>query len=115
MSRLMGRIIKLERRLPTGLDAELAAMSDEELEQRLDAVLRKMSEKDVRVTAREYPDFFTPDVLEKELARWRELQLPPTRQAQIPLTPHISRALTLSLCADCRRAPEPPRNHSAGT
>ncbi|MCI0440518.1 MAG: hypothetical protein L0177_15505 [Chloroflexi bacterium] len=35
MSRLRGRIIRLERRLPTGLKAELQAMSDEELYERI--------------------------------------------------------------------------------
>jgi len=49
-------------------------MSDEELARRIDAILRKMSEEDMRAMAREYPDFFTPEVLEKELERWRELQ-----------------------------------------
>ena len=73
MSRLTARILKLERLLPTGLKAELAAMSGEELERRLEAVLREMSEEDVRKMAREYPHFFTPEMLEKELARWREL------------------------------------------
>ncbi len=73
MTRLTARILRLERRLPTGPQAELAAMSDAELERRLEAVLRQMSEEDVRAMAREHPDFFTPEVLEKELACWREL------------------------------------------
>ncbi len=73
MARLTARIVKLERLLPTDLEAELEAMSDEDLERRLEAVLRQMSEADVRAMAREYPDFFTPEVLEEELACWREL------------------------------------------
>ncbi|MGH8575580.1 MAG: hypothetical protein ACREXJ_01410 [Gammaproteobacteria bacterium] len=73
MARLTARILKLERLVPTDLEAELEGMSDEELDRRLEAVLRKMSEEDVRAMAREYPDFFTPEVLEEELACWREL------------------------------------------
>lgn len=73
MARLTARILRLERLLPTGLEAELSALSMEDLERRLDAVLREMSEEDVRVMAREYPDFFTPEVLKNELAHWRKL------------------------------------------
>jgi len=73
MARLTARILRLERLLPTSLEAELADMSDEELERRSEAALRKMSQEDVRAMAREYPDFFTPEVLEKEVARWRKV------------------------------------------
>ncbi len=48
-------------------------MSDQEIERRLEAARRQMSERDMRAMAREYPHFFTEEVLEKELARWREL------------------------------------------
>jgi hypothetical protein len=73
MARLTARILKLERLLPTGLEAELEALSDEELKQCIEADLREMSEEDVRAMAREYPDFFTPEVLETELECWRRL------------------------------------------
>ncbi|MBA3573068.1 MAG: hypothetical protein H0W34_14090 [Pyrinomonadaceae bacterium] len=43
-------------------------MSDEELEQRLEAVLREISEDELRAMARKHPDLFTPEVLENELA-----------------------------------------------
>lgn len=75
MSSLLTRITKLERLLDTSVEAELRAMSDEELERRSEECLREMSEEDVRAMAREYPDFFTPDVLEKDLARWRALHM----------------------------------------
>jgi len=44
-------------------------MSNEELARRIEAALRQMSEEDVRAMAQEYPHFFTPKVLEKELER----------------------------------------------
>ena len=44
----MGRIIKLERIVPTGLEAELRALSDEELEARI-AKLSGVSMEEVRV------------------------------------------------------------------
>jgi len=48
-------------------------MSDEELGWRLEAGLRQLSEADMLAMAQEYPHFFTPKVLEKQMARWREL------------------------------------------
>ena len=46
MSGLRARIIRLERNVPTGLEAELRALSDEELERRLDELLMRASEED---------------------------------------------------------------------
>ena len=54
-------------------------------ERRSEAILREMSEEDDRAMAQEYPDLFTPEVLENEQARWRKV--------------HASRALTLSRSA----------------
>ena len=45
MSGLRGRIIRLERNVPTGLEAKLRALSDEE-ERRLDELLMRASEED---------------------------------------------------------------------
>jgi ribosomal protein L29 len=47
MSGLKARIIKLERSIPTGLEAELASMSDEEIEQEI-AELFDVSVEEVR-------------------------------------------------------------------
>ena len=46
MSGLKARIIRLERNVPTGLEAKLRALSDEELERRLDELLMRASEED---------------------------------------------------------------------
>jgi ribosomal protein L29 len=46
VSGLRARIIRLERNVPTGLAAELRALSDEELERRLDELLMRASEED---------------------------------------------------------------------
>ncbi|MDQ3773741.1 MAG: hypothetical protein M3461_04925 [Pseudomonadota bacterium] len=81
MARLTARIIRLERLLPTGLEAELQALSDEELEQRLEAVPREMSEEDVRTMAREYPDFFTAEVLEDAATSYQPSTYDKTRRA----------------------------------
>jgi hypothetical protein len=69
MSGLKARIIKLERHVPTGLEAELRALSDEELEARLDKLLAAMTEADVLDLMRKAPSRF-----HGLLERWRELQ-----------------------------------------
>ena len=74
MSGLRARIIRLERHVPTGPEAELRELSDAELEQRLEATLCEMSEEDVRALAREHPKFYTPERLEAMLARLRRLR-----------------------------------------
>ena len=47
MSGLRGRIIKLERSIPTSLEAELRALSDEELDERI-AELEGVGVEEVR-------------------------------------------------------------------
>jgi hypothetical protein len=42
---MKARGIKLERSIPTGLDAELRALTDEELEQRIDELLMRAPER----------------------------------------------------------------------
>jgi ribosomal protein L29 len=78
MNRLVTRITKLERLLPVGPEAELRALSDEELERRLDESLMRASEEHVQAMARKYPNVLTPKVV----ARWRALQGEPTRGKQ---------------------------------
>jgi hypothetical protein len=46
MSRLRARIIRLERNVPIGIEALLRALSDAELERRLDELLMRASEED---------------------------------------------------------------------
>lgn len=46
MSGLKARIIRLERNVPIGIEAWLRALSDAELERRLDELLMRASEED---------------------------------------------------------------------
>ena len=73
MNRLITRINKLERLVHVGPEAELRGLSDEELERRLDELLMRVSEEDIRAMAREHNEFYTPERLEATLARWRRL------------------------------------------
>jgi hypothetical protein len=98
MSGLKARIIKLERSIPTGLEAELASMRDEEIEQEIaelfgvsveevrawtpeeeqrrdDETLADMSEADVLDLMR-----LAPRLFHGLLEDWRELQRKSRRQ-----------------------------------
>ena len=70
MNRLITRITKLERLVHVGPEAELR---NAELERRLDELLMRVSEEDIRVMAREHPELYTPEPLEAKLARSRRL------------------------------------------
>jgi hypothetical protein len=65
MARLTARILKLERLLPTGL----RALTDGELEARLDELLAAMTEADLLDLMRQ-----TPSHCHGLQERWRELQ-----------------------------------------
>lgn len=92
MSRLKARVARLESAISTGLEAELAAMSDEEIEQKIaelsgvsveevrawtpeehqrrdDETVAALSEADVRALMRE-----APRLSYGLWERWRELQ-----------------------------------------
>jgi hypothetical protein len=69
VSGLRARIIKLERHVPTGREAELRALTDEELEARRDKLLAAMTEADVLDVMRQ-----GPRLSNSLLERWRELQ-----------------------------------------
>ena len=69
MSGLRARIIRLERHVPIGLEAELQALSDEDLETRLDELLAAMTEADVLDSMRQAPSH-----CHGLQERWRELQ-----------------------------------------
>lgn len=73
MARLTARITRLERRLPTGREAELRELSDEELKRSIDGFLERMTEDDVRELVRECPTACTPEGLEDLLVRWRQV------------------------------------------
>jgi len=78
MNRLITRITKLEQLVHVGPEAELRALTDEELEQRFDELLMRASEEHVQAMARKYPNVFTPKVV----ARWRALKGEPKRGKQ---------------------------------
>jgi hypothetical protein len=69
VSGLRARITKLERSIPTGLEAELRALSNEDLEARLDELLEAMTEPDVLDLM-----WQAPSHCHGLLERWRELQ-----------------------------------------
>lgn len=92
MSRLKARVVRLESAISTGLEAELASLSDEEIYQRLaqlsgvsvegvrarspeekqrrqDELLAAMTQADVLDLMRQ-----APRLLVGSLERWRELQ-----------------------------------------
>jgi hypothetical protein len=52
---LRALIIKLERSIPTGLAAELKALTDEDLEARIDKLLAAVTEADVLDLMRQAP------------------------------------------------------------